>query len=106
MLAAPILAIIRMGEAPRTLAGGRRRYARTRANNSEGKMIDIYSKAVLTVIAAALVALVLQNSFPGARAQMGSACGQARNPCYVASDSREPVFVAALDALRVLVTNR
>jgi hypothetical protein len=58
-------------------------------------MIDRYTKIVLTVIAAALVALVLQNSFPGARAQMGSGCGSGHKPCYVETVPREPLYVTA-----------
>ena len=66
-------------------------------------MLDRYTKAVLTVIAAALVVLVLQNAFPGARAQSGSTCGGARNPCYVTATPSDPVFIAAGNPLFVHV---
>lgn len=45
-------------------------------------MIDIYSRAVLTIIAIALVALVAQNFNREATAQLGSTC-QKMFPCYV-----------------------
>jgi hypothetical protein len=48
-------------------------------------MVDRYAKAVLTVIAAALVALVIQEVVPKAIAQSGMSCEGTRfNPCYVA----------------------
>ena len=45
-------------------------------------MIDTYSKIVLTVIAAALCALVLQNATTPAEA-VGRDCGERFDPCYV-----------------------
>jgi hypothetical protein len=45
--------------------------------------MDLYSKTVLTVIAAALVTLCLQQALSPAIAQ-GSSCGHSRySPCYV-----------------------
>jgi hypothetical protein len=45
--------------------------------------MDPYSKSVLTVIAAALVTLCLQQAFAPAIAQ-GANCGHSRySPCYV-----------------------
>ncbi len=50
-------------------------------------MLDVYNKSVLTVIAAALVAIVLQQAAPGAGASLS--CGESPNrPCYVAIVSR------------------
>ena len=46
-------------------------------------MIDLYTKTVLTVIAAALVGIVAQQAIPGATAQPASTCGQEANPCAV-----------------------
>jgi hypothetical protein len=50
---------------------------------------DWYSKAVLTIIAGALLMLVVQNLASNARAQYGlyglsSTCGGFREPCYIA----------------------
>jgi hypothetical protein len=45
-------------------------------------MNDRYTKAVLTVIAAALVVLAVERVMPVASAQ-SSACGVSRDPCYV-----------------------
>ena len=48
-------------------------------------LIDRYTKAVLTVIAGALVLLAVQNFSSPATAQM-SGCGLERlNPCYISS---------------------
>jgi hypothetical protein len=67
-------------------------------------MIDRYTRSALTIIAAALVALVLQNVFPMARAQTSETCGSSsKNPCwvtaaipfYVESAPKHPVWVAA-----------
>jgi hypothetical protein len=45
-------------------------------------MVDRYTKAVLTVIAAALVALAIQQAVPSASA--ASDCGtRSYDPCYV-----------------------
>lgn len=49
-------------------------------------MTDRYTKAVLTVIAAALVLIAAQLGTPRATAQFGDGCGEdMRNPCYVAT---------------------
>lgn len=49
-------------------------------------MIDRYTRTVLTIIAAALVSLVVQN-ITKSQAQYGStSCGlMARSPCYIAT---------------------
>lgn len=44
--------------------------------------IDMYTKAVLTVIAAGLIALVAQNGLKPAYA-LGDGCGTAGDPCYI-----------------------
>ena len=56
-------------------------------------MIDRYTKSILTVIAVSLMALVMQNFSPMARAQSGESCGTGRNPCYVTSLPKLPVYV-------------
>lgn len=45
-------------------------------------MLDTYSKIVLTVIAAALCALAVQN-IAGTAEAVGKNCGDYFNPCYV-----------------------
>lgn len=51
---------------------------------------DRYTKLVLTVIAGALVALVVQNAIAPAQAQLGSgACGSSHIPCYVTTGARD-----------------
>jgi hypothetical protein len=47
-------------------------------------MIDTYTKAILTVIALALVLLTVENLTYQAKAQQ-SACGSWQNPCAVAT---------------------
>jgi len=57
-------------------------------------MVDLYTKGVLTVIAAALVAIVLQNNFGTAHAQ-GSGCGgSVFNACYVRTGLNQTVAVS------------
>jgi hypothetical protein len=46
-------------------------------------MVDRYTKTVLTVIVAALVAIVIQEVAPKAIAQSGMDCGGISNPCYI-----------------------
>jgi hypothetical protein len=49
-------------------------------------MIDRYTKIVLTVIATALVALVLQQGIGGAKAQFGfelGCDGSPNSPCFI-----------------------
>ena len=47
-------------------------------------MADRYTKAVLTVIAVALAALVAQNAVGSAHAQIRAGCGDSElYPCYV-----------------------
>ena len=55
-------------------------------------MIDTYSKAVLTVIAVALCALVVQNFIQPAAA-VGDGCGDVFDPCYVKANGTLPVNV-------------
>jgi hypothetical protein len=56
----------------------------------EGIKMDSYIKGVLTVIAAALIMLVIQNFIPNAKAQLhNSGCGLTeRTPCYIATSPR------------------
>lgn len=49
-------------------------------------MIDTYTKAVLSVIAAALVVLAVETLLPGAKAQTAT-CGTDENPCVVTTNS-------------------
>lgn len=46
-------------------------------------MIDRYTKAVLTVIAAALVVIAVRQAMPPASAQIQAPCGDRFKPCYV-----------------------
>lgn len=57
-------------------------------------MTDLYGKFVLSVIAASLVVLCVQNALSGANAAHFSGCGEARNPCYVTAAANAPVYVA------------
>lgn len=77
-------------------------------------MVDRYSKIVLTVIALALVALVVRPMFEsGSAGAQARGCGDAMNPCYVTAAAgglpvRGTVFVVAPrggGALPVYVTN-
>jgi hypothetical protein len=55
-------------------------------------MIDRYTKAVLTIIAVALVALVAQNTFRSSYAQ-DAGCGvSGQMPCAVAWSTPMPVY--------------
>ena len=57
-------------------------------------MIDTYTKAVLTVIAVALVALVVRPMFQAAPAgAQVIGCGLPRQPCYVTTGAGEPLLV-------------
>lgn len=51
-------------------------------------MIDRYTKAVLTVIAASLAILAAGTIVPKAGAQIGIGCGGASSPCYIATSLR------------------
>jgi hypothetical protein len=58
-------------------------------------MVDRYTRIVLTVIAAALVALVVQNGLKGAFAQQDTGCGNTglgQPVCVVAWTSPMPVY--------------
>jgi hypothetical protein len=60
-------------------------------------MTDSYTKSVLTVIAVALVILVVQNSLLAASAQRNTGCGNTMNaqqPCTVVWQSALPVRVS------------
>jgi hypothetical protein len=56
---------------------------------------DLYTKAVLTIIAAALVAIAWQGGVRPANAQM-SACGSYLTPCYVETTRTVNVWVENL----------
>jgi hypothetical protein len=57
-------------------------------------MTDSYTKSVLTVIAVALVILVVQNGLLAASAQQNTGCGNAQQPCTVVWHSALPVRVS------------
>ena len=60
---------------------------------------DLYTKAVLTLIAGALVVIAWQGTVRPANAQLGLGCGSSQSlPCYVAPSSM-------LGSLPVSVTN-
>jgi hypothetical protein len=46
-------------------------------------MVDTYVKFILTVIAVALVALVVQQAAPRATAAFDSCGGNSHDPCYM-----------------------
>ena len=46
-------------------------------------MIDRYTKAVLTVIAASLTAIAIEQAIPAAHAQSAGCTGSSNGPCYV-----------------------
>jgi hypothetical protein len=56
-------------------------------------MVDRYTKIVLTVIALALVALVLRPALEPQVATALSECGSFSNPCYVTTRSGDSVNV-------------
>ena len=60
-------------------------------------MVDHYTKAVLTVIAAALVALVVQNAAPDASAQIQAGCGDRFKPCYVTTGQSDVLRVTIVE---------
>jgi hypothetical protein len=56
----------------------------SRCNEGEEHMIDRYTKAILTMIALALMAISMQLSVGPGAAQVGRECGQSSSsPCYV-----------------------
>ena len=55
-------------------------------------MIDRYTKWVLTIIAAALVALVAQNALRTSFAQDAGCGGYGQSPCAVAWSTPMPVY--------------
>jgi hypothetical protein len=59
----------------------------------EADMLDRYSKVVLTIIAAALSAIAIEQAAPPAHAQpeASATCGDFYNACYVRT--REPLDV-------------
>jgi hypothetical protein len=67
---------------------------RASAHRRRDKM-DNYTKGILTVIAAALIMLVIQNFIPNAKAQLpNSGCGLTeRTPCYVATAPARPLEI-------------
>ena len=55
-------------------------------------MVDVYTKAVLTVIAVALSVIAIRFAVPSALA-LGDGCGERlSDPCYV-SDGKYPITV-------------
>jgi hypothetical protein len=71
-------------------------------------MVDNYTKAVLTVIAAALALLAVRPvSQPGpAVAQQGLSCGLTyMKPCYIKNDDRDALFVTTAPGDSVSVIN-
>ena len=54
--------------------------------------IDLYTKAVLTVIAVSLAVLAVRGGIEPARA-LGDGCGSRYHPCYVTLDSTLDVNV-------------
>lgn len=54
--------------------------------------VDLYTKCVLTVIAAALIAIAAGQYEHSAKAQ-GAACGDIHKPCYVTVGTPLPVYV-------------
>jgi hypothetical protein len=56
-------------------------------------MVDRYTKVILTIIALALVALVLRPVLEPRVASAVSECGTFSNPCYVTTRSGDSVNV-------------
>ena len=54
-------------------------------------MVDLYTKAVLTVIAVALSVVAIRSAVPTALA-VGDGCGSSGDPCYVTQDGT--IFVS------------
>src|SRR5262249_31866930 len=75
----------RVKESPRACRGCQR---------GRDKM-DNYAKGILTVIAAALIILVIQNFIPNAKAQLpNGGCGLTeRTPCYLATAPPRPLGI-------------
>ena len=68
------------------------RYAHSVISRVGEKMIDIYSKIVLTVIAVALAGIAIQGFTKPAVGQLG-VCGSSFDPCYVTTTRGKPVAV-------------
>jgi hypothetical protein len=51
--------------------------------NQEAIVIDAYTKIVLTVIAVALVVIVMKQGVPSGSAQIATDCGGQKNPCHL-----------------------
>lgn len=66
-------------------------------------MSDHYTKIVLTVIAAALLSLAVQNMMPNANAQLGgSGCGTSpRNACYIATAANDPLDMRIVNTVEM-----
>ncbi len=56
-------------------------------------MLDRYTKAILTVIAAALAGVAVEGAVPQASAQGELACGTSTNPCYVFNQLGRPLEI-------------
>ena len=54
-------------------------------------MVDLYTKAVLTVIAVALSAIAIRSAVPSALA-VGDGCGSVLDPCYVRQEQKVEVY--------------
>lgn len=54
-------------------------------------MIDLYTKAVLGVIAVALTVIAVQGAMPRAAAQFGGGCGALGTACHVQWSHAMPV---------------
>ena len=50
--------------------------------DKEKIMVDVYTKAVLTVIAVALSVVAIRSAVPSALA-IGDGCGRISDPCYI-----------------------
>jgi len=67
--------------------------AKMRRRQEGQKMVDRYTKTMLTIIAVALTCLAAQGAMPRAAAR-GESCGSsAENACYVTADSIAPLPV-------------
>ncbi len=67
-------------------------------------MTDLYTKAVLTVIAGACVAIAVQNAMAPDPAYVPDPCGTHKNsPCYVVAAEEEGLAVVAADSAGLTV---